>query len=66
MTINRLQMYKNFKAKRNRRGKIIKAAPFQQWVVSGKLKQIRTKSQEVKQFSSDFTIGATKDPGRNG
>jgi nuclear GTP-binding protein len=28
-TINRLQMYRNFKAKRNRKGKIIQAAPFQ-------------------------------------
>lgn len=36
-TIKRLQMYRNFKAKRDRRGKIIKAAPFQDWVASGKL-----------------------------
>lgn len=34
-TIKRLQMYRNFKAKRDRRGKIIKAAPFQGWLSSG-------------------------------
>lgn len=34
-TIKRLQMYRNFKAKRDRRGKIIKAAPFQGWLASG-------------------------------
>jgi len=34
-TIKRLQMYKNFKAKRNSKGKILKAAPFQSWVDSG-------------------------------
>lgn len=34
-TIKRLQMYKNFKAKRDSKGKIIKAAPFQGWVDSG-------------------------------
>jgi len=34
-TIKRLQMYKNFKAKRNSKGKIIKAAPYQSWVDSG-------------------------------
>jgi len=34
-TIKRLQMYKNFKAKRDKNGKILKAAPFQSWVDSG-------------------------------
>ena len=34
-TIKRLAMYKNFKAKRNAKGKILKAAPFQSWVDSG-------------------------------
>jgi nuclear GTP-binding protein len=34
-TIKRLQMYKNFKAKRDPKGNIIKAAPFQSWVDSG-------------------------------
>lgn len=31
-TIKRLQMYRNFKAKRSRDGKIITPAPFQGWV----------------------------------
>ena len=34
-TIKRLQMYKNFKAKRDKRGVVIKAAPFQGYVDSG-------------------------------
>lgn len=34
-TIKRLQMYRCFKAKRNRKGKIISPAPFQGWVPSG-------------------------------
>lgn len=34
-TIRRLQMYRNFKAKRDRKGKIIHAAPFQGWLPCG-------------------------------
>jgi len=34
-TIKRLQMYKNFKAKRDKRGKVIKAAPYQGYVDAG-------------------------------
>lgn len=34
-TIRRLQMYRNFKAKRDRNGKIIHAAPFQGWLPCG-------------------------------
>ncbi len=34
-TIDRLNMYKNFKAVRNRQGKVIKAAPTQGWLASG-------------------------------
>lgn len=34
-TIKRLQMYRNFKAKRNKQGKVICPAPFQGWVSSG-------------------------------
>jgi len=34
-TIKRLAMYKNFKAKRDRKGKILKAAPYQGYVDSG-------------------------------
>jgi nuclear GTP-binding protein len=34
-TIKRLQMYRNFKAKRDRTGKILTPAPFQGWLPSG-------------------------------
>ena len=34
-TIKRLQMYRNFKAKRDKRGVVIKSAPFQGYVDSG-------------------------------
>lgn len=34
-TINRLQMYRNFKAKRDKTGKILTPAPFQGWLPSG-------------------------------
>ncbi|CAH1133177.1 unnamed protein product [Ceutorhynchus assimilis] len=34
-TIKRLQMYRNFKAKRDRKGHIIMPAPFQGWLPSG-------------------------------
>ncbi|XP_060518156.1 nucleolar GTP-binding protein 2 [Cylas formicarius] len=34
-TIKRLQMYRNFKSKRDKTGKIIKPAPFQSWLSSG-------------------------------
>jgi nuclear GTP-binding protein len=34
-TIDRLNMYKNFKAVRNKSGKVIKAAPNQSWHSSG-------------------------------
>ena len=39
-TIKRLQMYRNFKAKRNRDGKIITPAPFQGWVSSGTVSRV--------------------------
>ncbi|CAC5400985.1 NUG2 [Mytilus coruscus] len=39
-TIKRLKMYKNFKAKRNRSGKIIQAAPFQSWLPSGSVARV--------------------------
>lgn len=39
-TIKRLLMYKNFKAKRNRQGKIIKPAPFQATLTSGAVARI--------------------------
>lgn len=39
-TIKRLQMYRNFKAKRNREGKIIVPAPFQGWLPSGSVARV--------------------------
>ncbi|XP_055621505.1 nucleolar GTP-binding protein 2 [Toxorhynchites rutilus septentrionalis] len=39
-TIKRLQMYRNFKAKRDSRGKIIAPAPFQGWVPSGTVSRV--------------------------
>lgn len=39
-TIRRLQMYRNFKAKRDKTGKIIKAAPFQSTLPSGTVARI--------------------------
>ncbi|KAI6182094.1 Nucleolar GTP-binding protein 2 [Aphelenchoides bicaudatus] len=39
-TINRLQMYRNFKPIRNAKGKIIKAAPFQGWLNSGTVARV--------------------------
>uniref|UniRef100_A0A1B0DG85 Nucleolar GTP-binding protein 2 n=1 Tax=Phlebotomus papatasi TaxID=29031 RepID=A0A1B0DG85_PHLPP len=39
-TINRLQMYRNFKAKRDRRGKIVTPAPFQERVASGTVARV--------------------------
>uniref|UniRef100_A0A224XKG7 Nucleolar GTP-binding protein 2 n=1 Tax=Panstrongylus lignarius TaxID=156445 RepID=A0A224XKG7_9HEMI len=39
-TINRLKMYKNFKAKRDKAGKVIIPAPFQSWVSSGTMARV--------------------------
>jgi len=39
-TIRRLQMYKNFKPKRDRRGKIVCPAPFQGWLPSGSVARV--------------------------
>ncbi|XP_001842923.2 nucleolar GTP-binding protein 2 [Culex quinquefasciatus] len=39
-TIKRLQMYRNFKAKRDRKGKILTPAPFQGWVSSGTVSRV--------------------------
>lgn len=71
-TINRLQMYRNFKAKRDRRGKIIKAAPFQQWVASGTVSRVepnpkwfsnsRVISQSALQKFQDEMGKVMKDP----
>nr|XP_022315829.1 LOW QUALITY PROTEIN: nucleolar GTP-binding protein 2-like [Crassostrea virginica] len=39
-TIKRLQMYRNFKAKRDKNGKIVKAAPFQSRLSSGSMARV--------------------------
>lgn len=71
-TIKRLQMYRNFKAKRDRRGKIIKAAPFQDWVSSGTVSRVepspkwfsnsRVISQSALQKFQDEMGKVMKDP----
>lgn len=39
-TINRIKMYKNFKAKRDKAGKILQPAPFQSWLKSGTVARV--------------------------
>lgn len=55
-TIRRLQMYRNFKAKRDSKGKIIHAAPFQGWLSSGS--QARVEPNR-KWFDNTRVIGQT-------
>ncbi|XP_050067080.1 nucleolar GTP-binding protein 2 [Anopheles maculipalpis] len=71
-TIKRLQMYRNFKAKRDRRGKIITPAPFQGWVSSGTVARVepspkwfansRVISQKSLQKFQEEMGKAVKDP----
>lgn len=71
-TIKRLQMYRNFKAKRDRRGKIITPAPFQGWVPSGTVSRVepspkwfsnsRVISQSALQKFQDVMGKVMKDP----
>ncbi|XP_049294746.1 nucleolar GTP-binding protein 2 [Anopheles funestus] len=71
-TIKRLQMYRNFKAKRDRRGKIITPAPFQGWVNSGTVARVepspkwfansRVISQKSLQKFQEEMGKAVKDP----
>lgn len=71
-TIKRLQMYRNFKAKRNRDGKIIVPAPFQGWVPSGTVSRVepspkwfsnsRVISQSALQKFQDEMGKVMKDP----
>ncbi|XP_052861788.1 nucleolar GTP-binding protein 2 [Anopheles cruzii] len=71
-TIKRLQMYRNFKAKRNRDGKILTPAPFQGWVASGTVARVeptpkwfansRVISQKALQKFQDEMGKAVKDP----
>lgn len=53
-TIRRLQMYKNFKPKRDRKGKIITPAPFQNWVASGTVARVEPNR---KWFNNTRVIG---------
>lgn len=52
-TIKRLQMYRNFKAKRNTAGKIVRPAPFQSWVASGTVARVEPNQ---KWFGNSKTI----------
>ncbi|GAB0090166.1 Nucleolar GTP-binding protein 2 [Sergentomyia squamirostris] len=71
-TINRLQMYRNFKAKRDRRGKIVTPAPFQGRVASGTVARVepsikwfgnsRVISQNALQKFQEEMGNAIKDP----
>lgn len=71
-TIKRLQMYRNFKAKRNPDGKIIVPAPFQGWLASGSVSRVepspkwfgnsRVISQNALQKFQDEIGKAIKDP----
>lgn len=71
-TIKRLQMYRNFKAKRDPSGKIITPAPFQGWLSSGTVARVepspkwfsnsRVISQNSLQKFQDEMGKAIKDP----
>lgn len=55
-TIKRLLVYKNCKPIRNRKGKIVKAAPFQDWLPSGSVSRI---APNQKWFNNTRTITQT-------
>lgn len=71
-TINRLQMYRNFKAKRNKSGEILTAAPFQGWTTPGTMARVepnqkwfgnsRVIGQNALQKFQDELGAAIKDP----
>ncbi|XP_059608670.1 nucleolar GTP-binding protein 2 [Phlebotomus argentipes] len=71
-TINRLQMYRNFRAKRDRRGKILTPAPFQGRLASGTVARVepsvkwfgnsRVISQNALQKFQEEMGNAVKDP----
>lgn len=71
-TIKRLLMYKNCKPIRNRKGKIVKAAPFQQWLPAGSVARVapnqkwfinsRTITQNALQNFQDALGKAINDP----
>nr|CAI5846252.1 unnamed protein product [Callosobruchus analis] len=71
-TIKRLQMYRNFKAKRDKTGKILTPAPFQGWLPSGTVARVepnqrwfgnsRVISQNALQKFQTELGAAVKDP----
>lgn len=71
-TIKRLQMYRNFKAKRDSKGKILTPAPFQGWLPSGTMARVepnpkwfgnsRVIGQNALQKFQDELGAAVKDP----
>lgn len=71
-TIKRLKMYKNFKAKRDKIGKILTPAPYQSWLMSGTVARVepnrkwfgntRVISQNALQTFQDEMTKVKKDP----
>lgn len=71
-TIKRLQMYRNFKAKRNKKGEILTPAPFQGWLAAGTMARVepnqkwfgnsRVIGQNALQKFQDELGAAVKDP----
>ncbi|KAL4228405.1 Nucleolar GTP-binding protein 2 [Mactra antiquata] len=71
-TIKRLKMYKNFKAIRDRKGKILQPAPYQSWLPSGSVARVdpnrkwfgntRVISQNALQTFQDEMTKVKKDP----
>lgn len=71
-TIKRLLMYKNSKPYRNRKGKIVKAAPYQSWATSGTVARVapnqkwfgntKVVTQDALQKFQDALGQALKDP----
>ncbi|XP_026290550.1 nucleolar GTP-binding protein 2 [Frankliniella occidentalis] len=53
-TIKRLQMYRNFKAKRNKSGEILTPAPFQGWLAAGTMARVEPNQ---KWFGNSRVIG---------
>lgn len=71
-TIKRLNMYKNFKAKRDKKGKILQPAPYQSWLKSGTVARVepnrkwfsntRVISQNALQTFQEEMTKVKKDP----
>ncbi|XP_045207041.2 nucleolar GTP-binding protein 2-like [Mercenaria mercenaria] len=71
-TVKRLKMYKNFKAKRDKKGKILTPAPYQSWLQSGTVARVepnrkwfgntRVISQNALQTFQEEMTKVKKDP----